>query len=191
MQGAHNHCLTHFSVSSESHGATRVNSNRASFQCSVRFQVRGHSGEQASTLDIPAHQPAIIASSRGRAGDGWLCAQASPPAPACLRTLCSNTKKRRLRRRALTKHNRRDRRALTGKMTLKTAFSRDRQCVFTQIRNLGEFVWPPAPASGPAGLAVILKPCACSALSLSSFFGCLTNQNIHLWPFQLDFRIST
>ena len=106
------------SESAQNHMAQHVST--ASFQCSVRFQVRRHSGEQASALDIPAHQPAIIASSRARAGDGWLCAQASPP--ACLRTLCSNTKKRRLRRRALTKHNRRDRRALTGKMTFKNRF---------------------------------------------------------------------
>ena len=122
----------------------------ASFQCSARCQVRRHSGKQASALDIPAHQPAIIASSRGRAGDGWLCAQASPP--ACLRTLCSNTKKRRLRRRALTKHNRRDRRALTGKMTLKTAFSRDRQRVFTQIWVNWSGRLPQRP--GPLGIQI-------------------------------------
>ena len=58
----------------------RIPCQQQGLQCSARFQVRVHSGEQASALDIPVPQPAISTSGRGRAGPSLASAQATPRA---------------------------------------------------------------------------------------------------------------
>ena len=58
----------------------RIPCQQQGLQCSARFQVRTHSGEQVSVPNIPAPQPAISTSGRGRAAPCLASAQATPRA---------------------------------------------------------------------------------------------------------------